>query len=79
MLPNRPKEEIDRDLTEQATKMWGAERAKALKGQIAETAGWLAQIAAYPVAFDGDEPDFLAPPPETGRAGAYPPPSGGRA
>ncbi len=61
MLLDRPKETIVRELKALAESAWGAERAEALRAQIDETAGWMARIGRYPVAMDGDEPDYLAP------------------
>ncbi len=61
MLLDRSKEEIARDLLAQAERAWGAGRAEALRAQIDESAEALARIGAYPVALDGDQPDYLAP------------------
>ncbi len=62
MLLDRPKEEIARDLLEQATKFYGVERAGALKTEIDRVAGWISLIAPQHLEIDGDEPDFVVAP-----------------
>lgn len=62
MLLDRPKEELARDLLEQATKHYGPERAQALQKEIDRVAGWLSLIAPHRLPIDGDEPDFLVAP-----------------
>jgi len=62
MLLDRPKEEIARDLAEQAAKFFGPERAAELEKEIDRVAGWLALIAPHRLDIDGDEPDFLVAP-----------------
>ena len=46
MLLDRPKEELARDLREQAVKFYGPERAEELEKEIDRVVGWLALIAA---------------------------------
>lgn len=62
MLLDRSKEEIARDLMEQAARTWGAERAEALRSQIDDTAESLSLIGRHALAIDGEEPDFLVAP-----------------
>lgn len=62
MLLDRPKEEIVRDLTEQAVKAWGPERAEALKLEIGKVADWISLIAPNRLELESDEPDFLVAP-----------------
>ncbi len=58
----RSKEEIARDLREQAEKNYGPERAEALRGAIEDTARNLSLIMGQALPIDGDEPDFLVAP-----------------
>lgn len=62
MLLDRPKEEIARDLLEQATGFYGPERAEVLRAEIDKVAGWISLIAPHQLELDGDEPDFAIAP-----------------
>lgn len=62
MEPDRPKEEIARDMKAQAAAMWGPERAATLTAEIDKVAGWISLIARHPLELDGEEPDFLVAP-----------------
>ena len=59
---DRSREEIARDLTEQAEKTWGPERAAALREEIDKVADWISLIAPEKADLEGDEPDFLVAP-----------------
>ncbi len=59
---DRSREEIARDLTEQAEKTWGTERAAALRAEIDKVADWISLIAPEKADLEGDEPDFLVAP-----------------
>ncbi len=62
MLLDRPKEELSRDLMEQATKFYGPDRAEELRKEIERVSGWLYLIAPHRLRIDGDEPDFVVAP-----------------
>ncbi len=62
MLLNRSKEEIVRDLTEQASKAYGPERAAALSKEIEKAAGWLVLVGSEPIDPRGEEPDYMFAP-----------------
>ncbi len=66
MLLDRPKEEIARDLLEQATKVYGHARAEELRTEIDKVAGWLSLIAPHRLEIDADEPDFVVAPARQG-------------
>ncbi len=62
MLLDRPREELARDLLEQATKFYGAGRAEELRKEIDRVSEWMALIAPHRLEIDADEPDFLVAP-----------------
>ena len=59
---NRSREEIARDLTEDAKRVWGPERAAALKAEIDKVAGWISIIVPKQLELESDEPDYLVAP-----------------
>lgn len=59
---NRSKEEIARDLTEAAEKVWGPERATALKAEIDKVADWVSLVTPQSLDLEADEPDYLVAP-----------------
>jgi hypothetical protein len=64
MLLDRSKEEIVRELAEQAAKAYGPERATALSREIEKAAGWLALVGSQPIDPRGEEPDCMFAPAE---------------
>ena len=66
MLLDRSKEEIARELAEQATKAYGPKRAAALSREIEKAAGWLALVGSQPIDPRGEEPDYMFAPAEGG-------------
>lgn len=68
MLLDRPKEELARDLKEQAVKFYGPKRAEELEKEIERVSSWLALIAPHRLEIDSDEPDFLVAPHAEGEA-----------
>ncbi len=62
MILNRSREEIARDLTEKAIRVWGPERAAALKSEIDKVADWISLVVPQPLALEADEPDYLVAP-----------------
>jgi hypothetical protein len=62
MILSSSKEQVGRDLFDEAVRYWGAERAEALRADIDRAAAWLALISQYEVGIDADEPDFLVAP-----------------
>lgn len=59
MMPSRSKEEIARDLAEEARRVWGTERAAALKAEIDKVADWISLVAPQQLDLESDEPDYL--------------------
>jgi hypothetical protein len=64
MLLDRSKEELIRELTEQAAKAYGPERAAALGMEIDKAAGWLVMVGSEPIDPRGEEPDYMFAPAE---------------
>jgi hypothetical protein len=62
MLLSGSKEQVERDLFDEAVRYWGAERAEALRSDVDKVASWLALISQYDIEMDADEPDFLVAP-----------------
>lgn len=62
MMLNRSKEEIARDLTEEATRVWGPERAAAMKAEINKVADWISLVAPHQLDLEADEADYLVAP-----------------
>ncbi|MHB0869943.1 MAG: hypothetical protein ACYC66_15505 [Chloroflexota bacterium] len=62
MLLDRPKEDIARDLLDQAARSYGPERAEALRTEIDRVAEWISLIAPLRLEIDADEPDFATAP-----------------
>lgn len=62
MRIDRSGEEIARDLMAEAERVWGADDAQNLKGEIETHAQHLAVIGKYALPLDNDEPDMLVAP-----------------
>lgn len=62
MLLSDSKQQVERDLFDDAVRAWGPDRAEELRADIGKVAGWLALISKYEIAIEADEPDFLVAP-----------------
>ena len=51
-----------------AVKVWGADKAEELRGEIDTHARHLSLIGKYDLPLDGDEPDFIVAPYPEGEA-----------
>lgn len=62
---DRSKDEIARDILERGARLWGSERAEAMKEDAEKIAESVAVIMKRSLPLDGAEPDFLVAPAQT--------------